>query len=329
MRLEARWVGVRINFIFLHSDNPVPEGTTGASAHQRRYPIMSTQTTKTTSKRPGKANFDHIYDQRDPRAYYTTLLECDYQIPNHAQHVFGELIQERRERTGQSPRVFDLACSYGINAALLRYDGVTFNDLARRYATSKLQRLTPEQLIELDREYFAARLLPDPAAVYGCDVATNAVHYATRVGLQANGWDVNLETDDPDADLKEVLEQTDIVTVSSAIGYLTYRTMDTVLACIPKERRPWFAAFSLRTAPIDPVAHALRDHGLELATLTGRTVRQRRFVDEREQADAIERIRQRGYVVDGHESDGYWHAQLYVGMPADEEPLRMMGLVED
>lgn len=291
--------------------------------------MSSNTTTETLNKRPGKANFDHIYDQPDPRAYYTTLLDFDYQIPNHAQQVFGELIQERRERTERAPRVFDLACSYGINAALLRYDGVTFHELARRYGTPEMQRLTSEEVVERDREYFSARLLPDPAVVYGCDVAAKAVRYATQAGLQAGGWDVNLEAEDPDADLKEVLEQTDIVTVSAAIGYLTYRTVGTVLSCIPKQRRPWFAAFSLRTAPIDPVAHALRDHGLELATLTGRTVRQRRFADEREQADAIERVRQRGYVVDGHESDGYWHAQLYVGMPADEEPLRMMGLVED
>lgn len=290
---------------------------------------MSSNNATSASKRPGKASFDHIYDQPDPRAYYTTLLDYDYQIPLHAQRVFGELIQERRERTGRPPRVFDLACSYGINAALLRYDGVTFEGLARRYASPEFQRMTPQEVAEHDREYFARRLFPDAAAVYGCDVATNAVRYGEQVGLLAGGWDINLETEEPDASLREVLAEIDLVTVSSAIGYLTYRTIGTVLAGIPEERRPWFAAFSLRTAPIDPVAHALRDHGLELATLTGRTVRQRRFVDEREQADAIESIRRRGYVVDGHETDGYWHAQLYVGMPGDEEPVRMMGLVDN
>lgn len=283
---------------------------------------------KTISQRTDKANFDYIYDQLDPRAYYTKLLEYDYQIPAHAQRVFGELIQERRERTGHPPRVFDLACSYGINAVLLRCDGVSFSGLAKRYASPELQRMTPEEVVEHDREYFARRVVPGAPTVYGCDVASNAVRYAVRVGLLADGWDVNLETDDPDAGLRKALAEIDIITVSSAIGYLTYRTIGTVLAGIPRERRPWFAAFSLRTAPIDPVAHALRDHGLELATLTGRTVRQRRFVDEQEQANAIESIRKRGYVVDGHETDGYWHAQLYVGMPADEEPLSIMGLVD-
>lgn len=289
---------------------------------------MSNSETTPTTNRPGKANFDHIYNQSDPRGYYTMLAGYDYQIPNHAQQAFGELIQERRERTGRLPRVFDLACSYGINAALLRYK-VTFEDLAQRYASRELQRMTPEEVLESDRGYFERRLLPEAATVYGCDVATNAVRYAVDAGLQAGGWDLNLETEEPDADMRAALAQTDLVTVSSAIGYLTYRTIGTVFAGIPRERRPWFAAFSLRTAPIDPVAHALRDHGLELATLTGRTVRQRRFVDEEEQVNAIDSIRTRGYVVDGHETDGYWHAQLYVGMPVDETPLRMVGLVEE
>lgn len=288
---------------------------------------MSNNDTTHTTNRPGKATFDHIYNQPDPRAYYTTLREYDYQIPNHVQQVFGELIQERSERDGRPPRVFDLACSYGINAALLRYS-VTFQDLARRYSSRDLQRMIPEDILESDRVYFERRLLPDAPIFHGCDVATNAVRYGVGVGLLMGGWDANLEKEEPDTEMREALAQTDLVTVSSAIGYLTYRTISTVFADIPKERRPWFAAFSLRTAPIDPVAHALRDYGLELATLTGRTVRQRRFVDEEEQANAIESIQKRGYVVDGHETDGYWHAQLYVGMPVDEEPLRIMGLVD-
>lgn len=289
---------------------------------------MSTTIAEST-KRSGKADFDHIYNQPEPREYFTTLADYDYQIPDHVQRVFGDLVTERAERDGRPARVFDLACSYGINAALLRCEDVSFTGLAQRYASAELQRMTTEQIIEADRAYFAERLKPDAPAFYGCDVAEHAVQYGERTGLLERAWAVNLETEPAPADLAEVLAETDVVTVSAAIGYLTYRTVATVLEHIPPERRPWFAAFSLRTAPIDPVAHALRDHGLELATLTGRTVRQRRFVSKAEQATAIDSIRKRGYVVDGHETDGYWHAALYVGMPADEEPLRMTGLLED
>jgi hypothetical protein len=278
--------------------------------------------------RPGKADFSHIYDQPEPREYYKTLADYDYQLPNHVQSSFGKLIEERTQRDGRPPRIFDLACSYGINSALLRYRGVTFNRLAGRYGSPELQRMTTDELVEADRTYFSQRLKTDAPSIYGCDVAEHAVNYAQRVGLLERGWSINLESDTPDSELKDILAETDIVTVSAAIGYLTYLTIDAVLSHIPRERQPWFAAYSLRTAPIDPIAHALRDHGLEMATLTGRTVRQRRFVDKEEQAGAIRRVKQRGYVVDGHETDGYWHAALYVGVPAHGESLPMTELVE-
>lgn len=290
---------------------------------------MSHNTATERSKRSDKANFDHIYDQPEPRAYYTTLAGYDYQTPNHVQHVFGALLDERAQRDGRPPRVLDLACSYGISSALLRCADITFNGLAERYASPALQQMTPEEVIAADQAYFAERFREDAPVIYGCDIAENAVRYGEHAGLLERAWSVDLEVQPPDAGLRQALAEIDVVTVSSAIGYLTQRTFAAVLSNIPARRRPWLAAFSLRTAPIDPVAHVLRDHGLELATLTGRTVRQRRFVNQAEQDAAIEDIRRRGYVVDGHETDGYWHAALYVAMPADDEPLRMPALLED
>lgn len=290
--------------------------------------MTSNEILEEPENRPGKADFDHIYDQEEPRQYYRTLARFDYQIPRYVQRVFGSLIEERAERDGRPPRVLDLACSYGINSAILKYEGVTFDSLAKRYESDELQRMSVEEVIASDRTYFAEREIPGAPTIYGCDVASNAVRYGERVGLLERGWAVNLETDSPSPDLCEILKETDLITVSSAIGYLTYRTINEVLSQIPQERRPWFAGFALRTAPIDPVAHALRDFGLELATLQGLSVRQRRFVDEEEMQTAIESVRRRGYVVEGHESDGYWHASLYVGMPADEKPVRMMGLID-
>lgn len=289
---------------------------------------VMTNATLAEARRPGKADFDFIYDQPDPRDYYTTLAHYDYQLPDRVQDTFGRLIEERAKRDRRAPNICDLACSYGINSALLKYRNMTFSDLARRYASPEIQRMGVDELVEADTAFFADRLKDEAPTVYGCDVAAHAVRYAERVGLLDQGWGVNLENQAPDADLQAALEKTDIVFVSAAIGYLTYRTINAVLSRIPHSRRPWFAAFSLRTAPIDPVAHALQNHNLELATLTGRTVRQRRFVDEHEQATAIAKVRERGYVVDGHETDGYWHAALYIGMPADEEPIRMMELLD-
>jgi len=278
-------------------------------------------------ERPGKANFNHIYDRETPRDYYVQLTEHDYQLPNHVQSAFGRLVEERARRDGRPPRIFDVACSYGVNAALLKYD-VTFAGLAERYRRDDLRHMSVDELIEADRAYFAERARPDAPRVYGCDVAGNAVRYGERTGLLDRGWGVNLEEEMPDEALRECLARVDVVTVSAAIGYLTRRTIERIFTHIPEERRPWFAAFSLRTAPIDDVAHALHDHGLELGTLTGRTVRQRRFVNHDEESSAIRRVSERGYVVDDHESDGYWHAALYIGMPQADAPLNMVHLLD-
>lgn len=291
--------------------------------------MISTDILKEPENRPGKVSFDHIYDQPEPREYYRTLAQYDYQIPKYVQRVFGSLIEKRAQRDGRPQRVFDLACSYGINSALLNYEGITFDGLARRYESDELQRMTVDEVVEADRAFFAERKRSDAPAIYGCDVATNAIRYGERVGLLEGGWDVNLEEESPSADLCEVLAGTDLVTVSAAIGYLTYRTIHEVLSQIPRERRPWFVCFALRTAPMEPVAHALREYGLELTTLAGQTVRQRRFVSDQEKQTAIESVHQRGYVVEGREMDGYWHASLFVGMPADEDPVSLGELLDD
>lgn len=290
---------------------------------------QSQDTCTTAHQLKSKANFDQIYDQDDPREYYTVLQSLDYELPRHMQHAFGQLVTQWTERNGRPPRIFDVACSYGILASLLRYDDVTFSGLAERYASDPLQRMTPEEVVAADREYFAERLRPDAPSVCGCDIAGNALRYGERTGLLEHGWAINLETEQPDQHLEEILAQTDIVTVSAAIGYVTDRSIESILSRIPLSRTPWFAAFALRTAPIDPVAHALRDLGLELATLTGRTVRQRRFTDDSERDKALAAIRQRGLQTEGVESDGYWHASLYVGHPPGEDPLPMIELFED
>ena len=48
-------------------------------------------------QKPGKANFDMVYDLEDPREYFGALGAFDYCIPQHGQRVFSTLIEARRE----------------------------------------------------------------------------------------------------------------------------------------------------------------------------------------------------------------------------------------
>ena len=99
-----------------------------------------------------KANFDDIYDQPDPRAYFRTLAPLDYQIPQQARPV----IERVHAAAGADRTILDVCCSYGINAALLRFD-VDIADLAARYTDAGLDDRPAAERVRADRSYFADR----------------------------------------------------------------------------------------------------------------------------------------------------------------------------
>ncbi|MBA3611025.1 MAG: hypothetical protein H0W54_06380, partial [Rubrobacter sp.] len=81
-----------------------------------------------------KANFNHVYDLPDPRGYFETLGSLGYLAPEHGRRVFSALLKSMRGEAGEDPKVLDLCCSYGVNAALLKHD-LTLDDLYARYAS--------------------------------------------------------------------------------------------------------------------------------------------------------------------------------------------------
>src|SRR5262245_46520331 len=130
-----------------------------------------------------KADFNRIYAEPDPRAYIRTLRALDYAAPEHGCEAFGVVLDELR-RTGDSPVVLDLCCSYGINAALLNHD-VTLTQLEEHY--SQARDMTLPELTERDRDWFAARRRADAVDVIGLDASEPAVDYAVNVGLLRDG----------------------------------------------------------------------------------------------------------------------------------------------
>ncbi|MEV0374961.1 hypothetical protein AB0I10_35195 [Streptomyces sp. NPDC050636] len=263
----------------------------------------------------GKADFEAIYNCPDPRRYFTTLHPLDYQIPHHGQAVFraaAEALQRRRpDRTPL--KVVDLCCSYGVNAALLNHR-LDLNDLYRRYAGDGPGAPQTEQLAHEDRTFFATRRRPEAARVIGLDAAKNAVDYAQTVGLLDHGFAENLELDEPSPGLRRALAGTDLITVTGGVGYITERTFAHLFDCMSTP--PWVAAFVLREVSYQPVSALLARAGLVTEKLTTRTFRQRRFADGDERRAAFAALDARGLSTAGKESDGYYHAELYLSRPA-------------
>ena len=266
----------------------------------------------------GKAHFDHIYDQPDPRAYYRTLGALDYEIPQRALPVVQTLVGAlpQSERPGP-PHVLDVCCSYGINAALLRYE-VTLDDLHRRYADPTLDELSAEELARSDREWLADRRRPGAPRVTGLDAARNAVAYACRADLLDGGWVEDLEAGDPTPALADELADVDLVVVTGGVGYITERSFGRLVAGRPDGSAPWVASLVLRIYPFDEIAATLTESGLVTEQLVGATFPQRRFANKREHATAVDVVQARGLDPAGLEADGRFHAELFVSRPAEE-----------
>ena len=242
----------------------------------------------------GKAHFDHVYDQPDPRAYYRTLGALDYEIPQRALPVVQALLGAL-PATGRPgpPHVLDVCCSYGINAALLRHD-LTWDELHRRYADPGVDGLSAEELARSDRAWLAGRRRRGAPRVSGLDVARNAVAYACQADLIDDGWAEDLEAGDPSPAMAVGLADVDLVVVTGGVGYITERTLGRLVAGRPAGAAPWIAALVLRIYPFEAIAATLGERGLVTEQLGGTPFPQRRFVDGREQAAAVDLVRARG-----------------------------------
>ncbi|MDI3406019.1 hypothetical protein [Streptomyces cavernicola] len=269
----------------------------------------------TTQGGSGKSRFEDIYEQPDPRAYFTRLAPLEYEIPHHAQPVFRRAAAERAaldDGRARPPAVLDLCCSYGINAALLNHE-VTLAELYERYTSPAVQALTSTELADLDKEFYAERRRPDAVPVLGLDVSAPAVGYARAVGLLDGSFTDNLELGPPGGELSHALGDVGLVTVTGGGSYVTARTFTALLT---QAQRPlWISTFVLRTVSYGPIERALAAAGLRTDLDAGHTYPQRRFTGPREQRYAVEAVRAAGHDPAGREQAGRFHTLYYASRP--------------
>ncbi len=273
-------------------------------------------------QKSGKASFGHIYDLEDPREYYSTLGGMDYRAPEYGQRLFSKLVEKRSNGNGPV-NVVDLCCSYGINAALLKYD-VALDDLYDRYSSDNLL-LSGDELAESDAAYYADREKEDAPRVVGVDVAGNAVSYALKAGLLDAGAGEDLENERPSEALQRDVSDADLFTVTGGIGYISERTFDRLLGCVDERRDPWVAVLALRWVSYDKISEVLGGYGLVTEKLEGHTFEQRRFADEEEQEYVCGELESMGIDTEGKEGDGSYHAEFYLSRPEEQASEASVG----
>ncbi|MEV0698896.1 hypothetical protein AB0I53_13405 [Saccharopolyspora sp. NPDC050389] len=260
--------------------------------------------------RGNRTPFDEIYDQPDPRAYFSSLGRFGYRTPHHAQPVFRRLLAERA--MSGPVTVLDLCCSYGVNAALLNHH-LTFDDLHTHYTSPHVAELETAELIERDKHFYAARRREDTVPVVGLDIAAPAIDYAVAVGLLDAGFTENLETETASPAFLRAAASANLITVTGGMSFLSARTFHQLLHAAAEPA--WVAAFVLRTGTYRPIADALAEHGLVTEVDAERTLVQRRFTDPEEQRYAIAAVAATGADPTGKETEGCYHTALHLSRP--------------
>lgn len=256
----------------------------------------------------GKINFDDIYTEPDPRAFFGTLRRLDYGIPQQAKAYFAKLIDEYRSEAGvEVPTVLDLGCSYGVNAALHRCD-TSMERLYDHYAST--ESLSRDDLIARDRGMVERLAVGDEVRFIGLDASEPALDYALAAGFIDEAIHADLENEDPTEEQRALLAGVDIVVSTGCVGYVTEKT----LVRIARENRPWMAHFVLRMFSYGPVADSLGELGYETAGIDG-VFRQRKFASEEEQTQILDNLSVAGVDPRGLEDDGRLYARLFVSRP--------------
>ena len=272
-----------------------------------------------------KANFDDIYVKDDPRGYFSVLGALDYMIPDVAAPVIRQLLATYAQRYRRKPVVLDVGSSYGINAAVHRFP-VTFTSLRRRYARHEMASLDSAEVKRLDRNYYASWPDTGVASFVGLDTSEPAIRYAKDVGLIENGVVADLETAPLTRDAQEVMSNVDIVLSTGAVGYVSDKTFDSILAAT--SRPVWIVSFVMRMFPYDALRALFAKRGLVTEHLDSALFVQRRFCDVDVLEHCLGQLERRGLQTDGFESDGLMQADLFVSRPAaDVERARLEDIV--
>lgn len=270
--------------------------------------------TTTTEQLQQKADFGDIYDQPDPRLYFSTLRSFDYVIPQHGAEVYRTLLAARTTPDGRPANVLDVCCSYGVVPMLLKTE-LHIRDLYAHYAKAAERSQSPQQLAEHDQRMLREGLVSGAPHVVGLDVAGNAVNYAVATGALDGGFTENLEVDEPSPELATQGRDIDLVVTTGGVGYVTARTFDRLLDITPAS--VWVASFCLRSYDYAPISETLRARGFRTEQ-SSNTFPQRGFTSPEEQDWAVGEVRSRGFDPTGRESDGSHHANFFLSRPATE-----------
>ena len=279
-------------------------------------------------------DFDRLYDLADPGPYFTALEPCDYRMPGvlagalAAMH--GPVCAARG--AGDSLRIVDFACGYGVIGALLRH-ALSMPEIYARYAERAWRPDDGRRHWAADKAYFGARRAEAARfEIGGIDVAGSALAYAAAMGFVDRAFPENLVDDAPGDELARFLQGVDLVVESGALGRLLPGAFRRILDCGGDVQRPWFL-YSLRP-DIDAAALVglWAARGYRIERFGAGPIRYRKLLGEGEWAEVLSATRALGRADESVMRGGYLLADVTLARPeaeADDPPIEALRIADD
>ena len=264
-----------------------------------------------------KALFVRVYDLDDPSSYFTALRPTGYRMPvalaGVLEAMHGPLSALRG--AGDSLRVLDFACGYGVIGALLRH-GVSMAEIYARYGTREWQPADARRYWDSDAAFFAARRKAGKAfQIAGVDIAGNALDYAAALGFVDRAFREDLVADAPSGELKRFLDGVHVVVESGALGVLLPAAFGRILDCCGGDTQPWFL-YSPRPDVNWRALNALwAERGYRAESVCAEPVRYRKPLDAQEGADMLRRSRGFGKPDAAIMQGGYFLVDMTLARP--------------
>ena len=263
------------------------------------------------------AHFARVYDLDDPSPYFATLRLADYRMPvalaGALEAIHGPLCASRG--AGESLRVLDFACGYGVVGALLRH-AVTMPEIYARYGARQWQPADARRYWEEDAAFFAARRAERATfEIGGVDIAGNALAYASALGFVDRAFPENLVDDAPSAGLTRFLRGVHLVVESGALGVLLPAAFERILDCGGSESPAWFLYSPRPDVNWTALERLWAERGYLTESFLPAPVRYRKPLEAQERADMLRRARSFGKPDEAIMRDGYFLVDMTLARP--------------
>ncbi|MDF5723484.1 MAG: hypothetical protein PUP91_24050 [Rhizonema sp. PD37] len=262
-----------------------------------------------------KLDLNHVYNLQDPQLYYQLITQYKYDLPERAKSYFMKVINAYRDyESVYSLKILDIGCSYGINAALLKFDK-SMTELYQYYTNPLRLQQAELSRRNLDHTWFHESNVDEGLQFIGLDSAEQAVNYAVESQLIQSGIPTNLEKLPLlKEDYANHLQDINLLISTGCIGYITEVTFDKILTPVRNLSQLWGAVFILKMFDISEIKKTLGKYNLILVE-TDVTVKQRKFSSLEEKKSIIDLIEQQGLNAEAEKESDNLFAQLFLIFP--------------